>query len=113
MLIFYHNPKCRKSREALTILQETGVELNVVEYLKNPLGSKELKEIIEKLGIPASDLVRKGEDEYKTLYKGKSLTASEWITVLASHPKLIERPILVSKDRAIIGRPPEKVLEIL
>lgn len=110
---FYHNPKCRKSREALALLQNADVEFEVIEYLKYPPKLMELKEILSKLGIPASDLIRKGEDEFKTQYKGKSLTEEEWLTAMVAHPKLIERPIFISNDSAVIGRPPEKVLALI
>jgi arsenate reductase len=109
----YHNPKCTKSRATLALLQEHGVEPKVVEYLKTPPTAAELKAIVAKLGIKPEQLVRKGEDEYKANYAGKALTDAQWLDALAKHPILIERPIVVSGDRAVIGRPPENVEALL
>lgn len=112
-LIIYHNPRCRKSRETLALLRENGVEPTVVEYLKNPMGADAIKDLLGKLGIPALDLVRKGEAVYKEQFKGKDLSEAEWVTVLADHPKLMERPVVVAGDKAVIGRPPENAMELL
>ena len=109
----FHNPKCTKSRGTLALLQERGVELRVVEYLKTPPTAAELKSIVAKLGITAEQLVRKGEDIYKANYAGKTLTDAQWIDAMVKHPILIERPIVVSGDRAVIGRPPENVEPLL
>jgi len=112
-VIIYHNGRCSKSRGALEILQEKGVSHEVRYYLMEPLTQKELKDVLKKLGIKASELIRKSEDLYKEQYKDKELSEKEWIKVLAENPILIERPIVVKGDRAVIARPPEKVLEIL
>jgi arsenate reductase len=109
----FHNPKCTKSRATLALLQEQGIEPRIVEYLKTPPTAAELKAIVAKLGIRPEQLVRKGEDEYKAGYAGKRLTDAQWLDVLAKHPILIERPIVVSGDRAVIGRPPENVNALL
>jgi len=109
----YHNPKCTKSRATLALLQEHGVEPKVIEYLKTPPTAAELKAIIGKLGITPEELVRKGEDVYKANYAGKTLTDAQWIEALVSHPILIERPIVVSGNRAVIGRPPENANKLL
>jgi arsenate reductase (glutaredoxin) len=109
----YHNPKCTKSRGTLALLQENAVEPRIIEYLKTPPTALELKAIIGKLGIAAEDLVRKGEEVYKANYAGKQLTAAQWIEAMVSHPILIERPIVVSGNRAVIGRPPENVKSLL
>ncbi len=109
----YHNPRCGKSRDTLNILLDKGIEVEVVEYLKDVPTKAELQSLINKLGISAEDLVRKNEAIYKELYKGKSMSESEWIDAMIAEPKLIERPIVVKDDQAVIGRPPEKVLEIL
>jgi arsenate reductase len=109
----YHNPKCTKSRQTLGLLQENGVEPTVIEYLKTPPTAAELQAIVAKLGIKPEQLVRKGEDEYKANYAGKTLTDAQWLDALAKHPILIERPIVVSGDRAVIGRPPENVNPLL
>lgn len=108
-----HNPRCAKSRETLKILMEKDVDIDVVEYLKNVPSYSELEDYIQKLGINAEDLIRKNEPVYKELYKGKKLTETDWINAMISEPKLIERPIVIKGDKAIIGRPPEKVLELL
>jgi arsenate reductase (glutaredoxin) len=109
----YHNPRCGKSRAALALLQERGIEPRVVEYLKTPLRKDELRQLVAQLGIPPEQLVRKGEDVYKQEYSGRMLTDSQWLDALAAHPILMERPVVVHGKRAVIGRPPEKVLEIL
>ena len=109
----YHNPRCSKSRNTLNIITEKGADVTVVEYLKNPPTKSELKDLLKKLNIPAKDLVRKGEQAFKDNYKGKELSEDEWIEAMIKYPKLIERPIVVNGDKAVIGRPPEKVLEIL
>lgn len=108
----YHNPRCRKSRETLKLIEENGKTPEVIEYLKTPPSKVDLTELIRMLGIKPADLIRKGEEEYKTLYKGKTLSDEEWIDAMISHPKLIERPIVVEGNKAILGRPPENVLEI-
>ena len=109
----YHNPRCRKSRETLAMLEEKGQTPEVVEYLKNVPTKEELKEILSLLGIPAEKLLRKGEAIFKENFKGKSLSDDEWIDAMVEYPKLIERPIVINKGKAAIGRPPEQVLDIL
>jgi arsenate reductase len=105
----YHNPRCSKSRATLAILQELGLEPTVVEYLKHPPTTAELKVILRKLGIKAEQLLRKGEELYQAKWAGKVLTEAQWIAVLAANPILIERPIVVLADRGVLGRPPEHV----
>jgi len=112
-IIIYHNGRCSKSRGALEILQEQGIEPEIRYYLLEPLSAKELKALLKKLGIKAEALVRKSEDLYKEAYADKKLTNAQWIKVLAENPALIERPVVEKGDKAIIARPPEKVLEIL
>ena len=109
----YHNPRCSKSRQTLHLLQSHNIKPEVIEYLKTPLSEAEIRSLLELLQINAFDLIRKGEEEYKALYKGKELTEDEWIHAMASHPKLIERPIVIKNKKAILGRPPEKVLDLL
>ncbi len=109
----YHNPRCRKSRETLELLRKHGIEPEIVEYLKTPPTKEELRDILRKLGMKPQDIVRKGEAIYKEQYKGKELSDEEWLDVLVQHPRLIERPIVVDGERAVIGRPPENVLNIL
>lgn len=113
-LTLYHNPRCSKSRGALELLEARGLAPNVVRYLETPPDAATLKALLGKLGIGARQLLRSGEDEYKSLgLDNPALTDEQLITAMAEHPKLIERPILVAGDKAVIGRPPEKVLEIL
>ncbi|TRO11506.1 arsenate reductase (glutaredoxin) [Ectopseudomonas mendocina] len=113
-LTLYHNPRCSKSRGALELLEARGVQPNVVRYLETPPSASELESLLSKLGIPARDLLRSGEDEYKTLgLSDTSLSEAQLIDAMVKHPKLIERPILIAGDKAVIGRPPEKVLELL
>jgi len=109
----YHNPRCRKSRETLELLRKHGIEPDIVEYLKTPPTKEELRDILRKLGIKPQDIIRKGEAIYKEQYKGKELSDEEWLDVLVQHPRLIERPIVVDGERAVIGRPPENVLQLI
>ena len=113
-LTLYHNPRCSKSRGALELLETRGLTPNVVRYLDTPLDAAQLRSLLGKLNISARQLLRTGEDEYKTLNLADSNVSDEQlIEAMAAHPKLIERPILVAGDKAVIGRPPEKILEIL
>ncbi|KJK06323.1 MULTISPECIES: arsenate reductase (glutaredoxin) [Pseudomonas] len=113
-LTLYHNPRCSKSRGALELLEARGLAPNVVRYLETPPDAVTLKALLGKLGISARQLLRSGEDEYKALnLADETLSEAQLIEAMAKHPKLIERPILVAGDKAVIGRPPEKVLEIL
>ncbi len=109
----YHNPRCRKSRETLEIIQSSGIEPEIVEYLKDVPTAEELKQILAKLGMNASEIVRTGEPIYKEKFKGKQFNEDEWIQILIEYPKLIERPIVVKDYKAVIGRPPENVKELI
>jgi len=109
----YHNPKCTKSRQTLALLEGGGAEPKVIEYQKTPPTAAELKSILVKLGMKPEQLVRKGEDVYKEKFAGKTLTDAQWIEALVKNPILIERPIVVSGDRAVLGRPPENVKTLL
>ncbi len=113
MITIYHNNRCGKSRDALAILNEKNIDIKVVDYLKNPPTTKELESILRKLNMAPIDLIRKGEAIYKENYKDKTFTNAEWIQIIVNNPILIERPIIINSDKAVIGRPPEKVLEIL
>ncbi|MDQ6986348.1 MAG: arsenate reductase (glutaredoxin) [Mariprofundaceae bacterium] len=109
----YHNPRCSKSRATLALLEERGIEANIVEYLKTPPSVAELTRILTMLGKSPADLMRKGEDEYKSHISGKDLSDAETIALMVQYPKVIERPIVVNGDAAAVGRPPESVLDIL
>lgn len=113
MVSIYHNPRCRKSREALKILHERAENVTIVEYLKECPTHQQLKEILSRLEIPAHDLIRKNEKIYKEQYKGRNLSEDEWIQAMVDHPILIERPIVIKDKKAVVGRPPEKVKELL
>ncbi|MDX9682646.1 arsenate reductase (glutaredoxin) [Pseudomonas protegens] len=113
-LTLYHNPRCSKSRGALELLEQRGLAPTVVRYLETPLDAAQLRGLLAKLGLSARQLLRTGEDEYKTLnLADPSLSEEQLVAAIAQHPKLMERPILEAGDKAIIGRPPENVLEIL
>jgi arsenate reductase len=109
----YHNPRCGKSRAGLALLQAKGIEPEVIEYLKTPPSKEELRAIVKKLGIKPGELVRTGEEIYKEKFRGKTLSDDQWLDAMAKNPILIERPIVVKGARAAVGRPPEKVLEVL
>ena len=113
-LTLYHNPRCSKSRGALELLEARGLAPTIVRYLENPPDAATLTALLGKLGIAPRQLPRTGEGEYKELnLADPSLTDAQLIDAMARHPKLIERPIFIAGDKAVVGRPPEKVLEIL
>jgi len=109
----YHNPRCSKSRQTLTLIQERGKEIEIIEYLKNPLTFEDLELIVVKLSISPIELVRNKEEIWKENYKGKTLMDDEIIQAMVDNPKIIERPIVINGMKAIIGRPPENVLKIM
>lgn len=108
----YHNPRCSKSRETLALLEARGLQPLVIEYLKTPPSAPELSALLKKLGMKAEQLLRKGEDIYKEKFAGKTLSEEDAIKAMAAHPVLIERPIVVRGERAVLGRPPERVNEL-
>lgn len=108
----YHNPRCSKSRATLELLRSRGVQPAVIDYLKTPPTAAELRWLLHLLGLGAKDLIRTNEDEYKAI-QHLDLDAEGLIAVMAKHPKLIQRPIVVANNRAALGRPPENVLAIL
>jgi len=113
-LTLYHNPRCSKSRAALELLEQRGLAPAIVRYLETPPDAKTLTDVLGKLGISARQLLRSGEEPYKTLgLSDPALGEAQLIEAMVEHPILIERPILVAGDKAVIGRPPENVLEIL
>ncbi|HET9700389.1 MAG TPA: arsenate reductase (glutaredoxin) [Burkholderiales bacterium] len=111
--VIYHNPRCSRSRQALALLQERGAEPEVLDYLKTPPTKAELKALLAKLGLKPEQVLRTGEAVYKQKFRGRDLTDEQWLEALAENPILLERPIVVRGSRAVVGRPPEKVLEIL
>ena len=112
--VIYHNPRCSKSRETLQLLEDNGVDAEVVDYLEDPPTPEELKRIIEMLGVPARDLLRSTEQVYRDAdLDDDSLSDDEIIDAICEYPALMQRPIVVAGDRAIIGRPPSRVLEII
>lgn len=115
MVRIYHNPRCSKSRETLALLQQQGIEPQVVLYLDTPPDIDTLKTLLQQLGMhSARELMRRGEEIYKTLgLASNDLSEKQLLQAMVKHPKLIERPIVIQGDRARIGRPPEAVLEIL
>jgi arsenate reductase (glutaredoxin) len=111
-MIIYHNPSCSVCREALSMLNEENCQFTIREYLTEPPTQKELKALLKKLGCKAIDIVRKKEPLYKENYEGKKISNAEWIRILSKNPVLIERPILITEDKAVVGRPPTLVLEL-
>ncbi len=109
----FHNPRCSKSREALKLLEENGETIEIVKYLETPPSRKKLLELITLLHIDPIELVRTQENDWKTHFKDKELTDNEIIDAMMEFPKLIERPVVIKGNRAVIGRPPMKVLDIL
>ena len=109
----YHNPRCSKSRQTLSLIQEKGKKIEIIEYLKNPPKFENLELILVKLSISPIDLVRRKEEIWKENFKGKELKDDEIIQAMVDHPKIIERPIVINGTKARIGRPPENVLEII
>lgn len=113
-ITIYHNPRCNKSRETLALLQDRGMEPEVVLYLQNPPDTATLKQLLKALNMSARELIRNKEDEYKALKLADPQIADEdLIAAMCRHPKLIERPIVVKGKRAVLGRPPENALQLL
>lgn len=109
----YHNPRCSKSRAALELLRDRGIEPRIVAYLDDPPTAAELRRLVSMTGTGAQHLVRKDEAEYSALNLGAAPSDDELIAAMAQHPRLIERPIFVHAGRAVVGRPPERVLDLL
>lgn len=110
----YHNPRCSKSRQTLEILNEKGVEVEIVEYLKTPPSAEELAGVISALGVTPQDVMRKKEAEYKEAgLDNDSLSSEKQIELMVAYPKVIERPIVIKGKKAVVGRPPENVLDLI
>jgi arsenate reductase len=109
----YHNPRCSKSRNTLALLEENGVSPDIVLYLETPPDRKQIGNLLSMLGMSAGELVRRGEQDYKACGLDRNSTDEEIVNAMATHPKLIERPIVVKGKKAVLGRPPENVLELI
>lgn len=109
----YHNPRCRKSREALQLLLNAGCEPEIIEYLKNPIERQNIRAILDKMKCHPLEIVRKVESIYKEKFKSRDYSVEEWIEILHEYPILIERPIVIKGDKAIVARPPENVRQLL
>ena len=108
----WHNPRCSKSRQALSILEEKGVEVEVIKYMDTLKSADEIKEVLQKLNLTARELMRTTEDDYKSLDLKNENDEAKLIEAMSTHPKLIQRAIVIKGDKAVLGRPPEKVLEL-
>lgn len=113
MIKIYHNPRCSKSREGVSILENSKKDFEIIKYLEETLTEKELTNIISLLKVSPIQLVRKSEKIWKENYKGKELSDSEIIKAMVKNPKLIERPIAIKGDQAVIGRPPSNILGLV
>ena len=114
MISIYHNPRCSKSRQTLALLEERGIDPEIVLYLETPPSAETLADVLKKLGISPRQLLRKGEDAYKeSNLSDTSLSDQQLIAAMVANPKLIERPIVINGNKAALGRPPEQVLGIL
>ena len=109
----YHNPRCSKSRQTLQLIKDAGADVEIIEYLNVIPTAEELKTILMKLNLKPTDIIRKGEAVYKEKFKTSNFNDDEWIKIMIEYPKLIERPIVVKGNKAIIGRPPENVLDLI
>jgi arsenate reductase len=110
----FHNPRCSKSRQTLQILKDNECDTEIILYLETPLDQSVLEGVIKKISLPPRELLRKGEQEFKDNdLKNKNFSDQEIIAFMVKHPKLIERPIVIKDDKAILGRPPENVLELI
>ena len=109
----YHNPRCSKSRQTLQLIKDAGADVEIIEYLNEIPSKKELKLILMQLNLKPTDILRKGEAVYKEKFKTSNFNDDEWLQVMIENPKLIERPIVIKGNKAILGRPPENVLDLL
>ncbi len=113
MIVIYHNPRCSKSRETLEILETKKADYKVIKYLDIPLSEEKLGKIVKLLKIKPIELIRKNESIWKENFKHLNFTDKELIQVMAKYPQLIERPIVINGNKATIGRPPKKVIDII
>lgn len=108
----YHNNRCSKSRAGVKFLEEKGIDATVIKYMDG-ISESELTDVLQKLGMRPLELMRTKEELFRKEYKGKDLSDTEWIAVMVANPKLIERPIIVKGDKAVVARPTEKIDEVL
>jgi len=113
MIRIYHNPRCRKSRAGLEYLQDKTGDFETIDYIRNGISREEIREILAKMNTSPSNLVRTQEDYYKKKLKGKDIPDEDWIDILAENPKLIQRPIIVTEHKAVLGQPPENIDNLL
>jgi arsenate reductase (glutaredoxin) len=113
MIVIYHNPRCSKSRECLSYMETSKHDFSTVKYMDEALSVEKLKKILKLLKFTPIELVRKNEAIWKDTYKGKNLSDEEIINAMIEHPKLMQRPIVINGDKAVVGRPPERVIDIL
>ena len=113
MIKIYHNPRCTKSRQGLKVLEKSGEQFEIVKYLENIPTKNELRKVLGYLNIPAENLVRKNEAIWKENYRGKNLSEEDILDAMIQYPKLMERPIVIKDNKAIIGRPTEKIYDLL
>lgn len=109
MMKIYHNPRCKKSRAGLQYLQEKGIDFEIVEYLKDEFSEESFKHVLMLLNKKPQEMIRTQEEMYKTELKGKDFTDEEWVKIMVANPKLISRPIVVGKHKAVLAQPPENI----
>jgi polyphosphate kinase len=109
----YHNPRCSKSREALKFIEEKGYEVEIIDYMKTGITAREIKDFLNRSGLSVFDIIRTNEELYKADFKGKELSADEWIQVLIDNPKLIQRPLVVKGTHAVLARPAEEIQKLI
>lgn len=113
MIQVLHNPRCGKSRESIALLEASGKPFEIIKYLEHPLSVSELEVLIQKLGLPTIDLIRQKESIWIENFKGKELTDQQMLQIVAEHPILMERPIVITNLKAVIGRPVENIKKIV
>ena len=113
MITIYHNPRCRKSREVLALLDEMRLPYTTRLYLKEPPSKAEISALLKQLDVQPLEMIRKNESVFKEQHKGKQYTKDQWISIIADNPILIERPIVIKDNKAVIGRPSSKVVQLL
>jgi polyphosphate kinase len=109
----YHNPRCSKSREGLKYLEEKGFDIEVIDYMKNGITPREIKDFLNKSGLNVTDIIRTNEELYKEQFKGKEFSTDEWISILVENPKLIQRPLVIKGSHAVLARPVEEIQKLI